>query len=145
MHADDAAGARRDHAAHGFGIEVVGGRVDVGEDRRDALPVQCVGGGDEGPRGHDHFAFQSQRTDRDFQCDGAVAHRDAVLDAEVRCDALLELLHHRPVVGQPLVVEYLVDALQEGLAVADVGAADVQRLLKRRRCAVDGQVGSCCV
>ena len=115
MHADDAARARRDHAAHGGGVEVVGGGIDVGEDRRDTLPVERVRRGDEGPGGNDHLAFESQRADGDLQRDRAVAHRDAVLDAEVFGDALLELLHHGAVVGQPLVVQDLVDPLQECL------------------------------
>ena len=47
MHADDAGGAWRDHAPHRVRVQVVRGRIDIGEDRRDALPVQGMGGGDE--------------------------------------------------------------------------------------------------
>ena len=53
----------------------------------------------------------------------------------------LELLHHRAVVGQPLVVENAVDVLQKCVAVADIGPAHMQRFGERRWRAVDGEVG----
>ena len=113
MHADDARGARRDHGLHLGRVEVVRGRIDIAEDRRDLLPLQGVGGGDEGKRGDDHFAVQSQSADGDLQRHGGVAHGDAVLDAQEIGDALLEFLHERAVVGQPAAVEQVVDAGQQ--------------------------------
>src|SRR6185437_9017145 len=140
MHTDNAGGARGNHAPHRLRIEVVRGRVDIGKYRSDALPVQRVCRGYERPRRYDHFAREPQRTNCYLERNGAVAHGDAVLYAEVLGDSPLELLHHRAVVGQPLVVEDLVDSLQESRAVTNVGAAHVQRLIKRGRRTMDGEI-----
>ena len=140
VNADDAGSARRDHAAHGGGIEVVGSRINVRKHRRDGLPVQCMSSGDEGVGRDDHFAFQPQRADRDLQRDGAVAHRHTVFDAVKFGDAPLEFLHQRAVVAQPAPFKYIVHIFQERLAAADVGAAYVQLLVESRWCAVDGEV-----
>ena len=48
MDANDAGRSRRDLAADVDRIEVVGMRVYIRENRRNALPMKSVGGGDEG-------------------------------------------------------------------------------------------------
>lgn len=140
MHTDDAAGARRNHPANSIGVEVVRRGVDVGEHRRDALPVKCMRCGDKGPRRYDDFAFQSECADGNFKSDGAIAHGDAMFDAEVGGDALLEFLHHRATVRQPLVVQNLVDPFKKGCAVANIGSPHVERLIEGGRSAIDGEI-----
>jgi len=51
-----------------------------------------------------------------------------------------ELLNHRPVVGQPLVVEDLVDTGEERRPITDIGPPDMHGLGKCRRGAIDRKV-----
>ena len=55
-------------------------------------------------------------------------------------DTLFEFLHHRAVVSQPLVVQYLRDVLHERIAVSAIGPSHVQRFDKSRRCTIDGEI-----
>ena len=143
MHTDDSRGARRDHPPDGGRIQIVRRRVDVGEDRRDLLPLQRVRRRDERVRRNDDLALQIQRARSDFQRDRAVAHRDAMFDAKKRRDSLLELLGDRPIVRKPATIEDVGRALKKALVVADIRTADVKRLRKHRRRAVDGKIGRC--
>jgi hypothetical protein len=58
MHAQDASGPRGNQLLDPLWIESMRGGVDVAEDRRDLLPLQCVGRCDKGRRGQDHLAAQ---------------------------------------------------------------------------------------
>ena len=61
VHADDARRARRDGGLHARRVEAVRRRIDVGEHRRDLLPLQGVRGGDEGERRNDDLAGEPER------------------------------------------------------------------------------------
>ena len=79
--------------------------------------------------GHDHLAGQPAGADGDLQGDRAVAHGDAVADAA-------ELGHpppRTPATSGPSLVSQRrsrmsLDALEQAVAVTDVGAADVEHL-----------------
>jgi hypothetical protein len=103
----------------------VGGRVDVGEHRSQALPAEGVRCGDEGETRHDDLAGQFERTDGDLEGHRAVAHRHAMSNPNPLGQRRLEILYERAVIGQPLRLENLVDVSVKDLAGSDVGAANV--------------------
>src|SRR5262249_16391495 len=127
---DNPRGPRRDHFLDAGRVQGVRLRIDVGEDRRDFLPLQSVRGGDEGEGGNDHFAAQVQGPDSDFQGQGAVAGRDTVAHVQQVGHALLELTDVGTAVGEPTAVEDVVEAVVELLPVADIGGTDMHRLVK---------------
>ncbi len=98
MDADDSGGPWRNHSSHGLRIEIVRSWIDIGENRCDLLPLQCVRGRDKGVRRDDDLPLEVQRPRRDLQRDGAVAHCHAMRDAEIVGDLPLELLYDRTVV-----------------------------------------------
>ena len=98
MDTDDSGGPWRNHAPHGLRIEIVRRRIDVGENRCDLLPLQCVCGRDEGVGGNDDLPLEFQRACRNLQRDRTVAHCHAMRDAEIVGDLALELLYDGTVV-----------------------------------------------
>ena len=86
----------------------MGSRIDVAEDRGQALPEKDVGRGHEGERRDDDLAGQAGGADGDVEPDSAVRHGNRVAHAEPRRQGLLELLNVRPVVRQPASVEQVV-------------------------------------
>ncbi len=143
VNADDAGGARGDHAGDLCGVDGEGVGIDVAEDGGDFLPLEGVGGGDEGEGGDDDFAFKFEGADGDFECDGSVAHGDAIFDADVIGNAFFEFADTFAGIGEPLAIEDVVDAGEEVGAIADVGAADVDRFGERLGTAEGGEVFDC--
>ena len=142
VHREDAGGARGDRRLDAGGIERVGERVDVAEDRPHALAPQGVGVRDEGEGGDDDVAFHAERVHGELEGDRGVAGGDAVAGA---CDARhlgLERLRHRAEVGQPAAVEQRLHAREEGGTVRHVRAPDVQGLGERGRVAEQGERGA---
>ena len=74
LRADPGLGLRRPHAERR--------RFDVGEDRRQPLPGDGVGGSGKGEGGQDHLPAHPQRPHRDLQPQRRVAGGDAVQAAE---------------------------------------------------------------
>ncbi len=96
---------RRDPASHRYrrpkkrgGAEGFG--INIAKDGNDALPLQCMGGG------------------------------DAVPDPEIVFEFLLEAEHQLAVVGEPAAVEHGIDVRLEQLPVSNVWSAYVQWLPK---------------
>ena len=137
---DDPGGLRGDQLFDLGGIDGVGDGIDVAEDRGDLLPLQTVGGGDEGEGGDDDLAPHPQRAHGDFEGDGAVAHGDAVPGAGQLGDAPLELPHEGAVVAQPVPVEHFPQPPEEVFPVADIWLADVQGFLEKRLPAEKGKI-----
>src|SRR5262249_5368336 len=108
VHADDAGGSWRDHALDGPRIYAVSIFLNVCEYRRDLLPLQRMGGGDEGVAWHNDLTGEPERTCGDLERNGSIGHRDAVAHAQQRLDALFELADERAVVREPAVVEEIV-------------------------------------
>ena len=114
-------------------------RINIGKDRRNSLPLQGMGGGNEGKGGHDHLALHSQGADGDLKRHGGVANGDAVFDSQKLAEFLLELFDQWAAVGQPVVIEHLVGVIHKLLAVPNVGTANMQGFSKSRLTAQDGQ------
>jgi hypothetical protein len=115
-------------------------RVDIAKDRRDPEPLQRVGSGDEGERRHDNFAFETKRTNHDFERHRRVTRRNAMLHASQFDNALFKIDDVWPIVGEPSSIEYVVNSIRKLLPVADVWPANVQWLLERRAAAKKGEV-----
>ena len=127
MHPEDRRRAGRDQLLGPGRIERPARRVHVREHRPKAQPANRVRGRHEGEGGHDDLAAQAACPHQQLQRGRAVAGGDAVLDAQHPAQPLLEAAHHRAVVGQPGTVEDLIEAGGQVGAVAEVGAADVER------------------
>ena len=84
---------------------------------------------------------ESSRTaHRHLQCGGRIAGGNAVLDPQQLGNILLELLHVGSVVRQHATIENIEEPLCQAIAVADIRPADVQRIVKRRLAATNGQI-----
>ena len=118
MDADDAGYARGDETINRFRGDIVGCRIHVRKHRCDSLPLQRVGRGDEGISRHNHFTMQPQGADGNFQSDRGIAHRHAMLHANMLCNSLFKFLNQWPIVREPSSVKYFVHTPQHGLAVA---------------------------
>ena len=94
--------------------------------------------GNKGVRRNDDFPGQPQGADGNFQCNGAIAHSDAVAHSMKFGYAVFKFLNQWPIVGKLLVVQYLVHPIQKRLTVADIGLADVQGLRKSRHGSMSG-------
>lgn len=140
MNADDSGSARSNHALDLSGIDVVGLAVNIAKDGRDFLPLERVGGGNERERRDDHFARQAKGADGNFQRDRGVAHRHAIAHTKELRKALLEILHVGTVIGQPVAVQHVRDALHKTFTIANIWTADVQLFGKGGGLAEDGQV-----
>ncbi len=125
MDPQDAACLRRDQFFGVPGVDHVGGRIDVTEDRRDAVPGQRVRGCNERERGNNHLALEAESTHGELETDCPIRHRDAVFDTGRLRDATLELRDQRPAVGEPIPIERTGDPIENGLLVRQVRAADV--------------------
>ena len=77
------------------GIDVVGLRVDVGEDGRGAAVPDGVCRRDEGQRWDDHLVARSHtgHVQRELERGRAVGRRDGVGGAGSRCEGGLEFAH----------------------------------------------------
>ena len=82
---------------------------------------------------HDHLAVQLERPGNDFQRDRALARRNAVSGSQGLRHALLKLMDHPAVVGEPAAVNDLANAAKQHFAVADVWPAHVQRFAESGR------------
>jgi hypothetical protein len=91
MDAEDSRRAWRDQLFDSSRVQVMGRWIDIGEHRRNLLPLQGVGGRNEGKRWDDDLAAQLERANRYFQRDSSVAHRDAVSHANQFSYVLLKL------------------------------------------------------
>lgn len=123
-------------------VDGMRGGIDIGEDRPDLLPLESVSGRDKGKGRNDHFALEVEGASCNLQPYGAVGGRNGVPDAEKGSQALLEFAHKRPLVGKPPAIEHLLDAFQQAGTRADIGAANVERLGKRRSSAEQRQAVS---
>ena len=93
VHRHDRLRALGDRALGRGGVEVVGQRVDVGEDRRRAALPDRVGRGDERQRRHDDLVAGADAGDveREVQRGGAVGRRHGVGRADALGEGRLEL------------------------------------------------------
>ena len=105
MHGDDRAGSRRDQPLHAFGVDGVVVGLHVGEDGRESLPDDGVGGRGEGVRGRDDLAPEVERLQDALQRVVPVGEQGDVLDPETLFQRRLELpvlgAHVREPVGLP--------------------------------------------
>jgi hypothetical protein len=94
----DPGGALTDGGGRGRRVEVERDRVDVAEDRLDALIEQAVGGGDEAEGTGQNLVAGSpaKRSHAEVQPGRAAGYRDRVLDPEPIGEGALEALAHRP-------------------------------------------------
>src|SRR5229473_3907759 len=92
MHRDDGSGSSCQQGADGFGCKVLTVRVDISDDRLCAAHYHTTRRGNKGSARHDHFVAWAdpEGVKREFQSDGAVSHRDAILAARLCCKLLLE-------------------------------------------------------
>ena len=125
---DDSSRARRDESFDLCWVDVVRGRIHVGEDRRDSLPLQGMGSRNKRVARHNNLAVHAECSRGDLDRCGGITHGQCMFDAKNLRNLLFELLHHRPVVRQPAAVKDVGDQPEQTLAVTDVGATDVQRI-----------------
>jgi len=64
-----------------------------------------------------------------------------VLHTHTLSDTTLELLHHWPIIGKPLVIQDLIYASKEGTTITDIGATDMQGLRERGLTPIYGKIG----
>jgi hypothetical protein len=112
------------------GINIVSGWIDVAENRCDLLPLQGMGGRNEGKRRHNNLAAQGKRTNRYLQSDGSITRRNAMLHPDHACDAFLELLNERTAIRQPTCVKHRVDPFEQPRPIPDVRPADMNVVSK---------------
>lgn len=81
--ADHGFGLRRQHARNGLGCDVATLPVYVGEHRRSPCIDHAGNAGDEGARRYHHLiaGANTQRLQRQVQCEGAVGQRNGMLRA----------------------------------------------------------------
>ena len=133
MHGDDGFGARGDEFLDFIRVEAEGFGIDVRKDRGRADALKGVGGGDEGEGSGDDIAIgESHRVVAEFEGECAVVEEREVGFgyAEVGGECRLELLQHRAVVREPLVVPYFVDTGFEFGKIRKVRASDEDWLIK---------------
>src|ERR1019366_5574379 len=73
MGAEDRRGAGCDMPLDPGRVKVVRGRINIGKNRRDLLPLERVRGGDERVGWNNHFALEPGGADGDLEADGGVA------------------------------------------------------------------------
>lgn len=115
-----------------LGVDVMSVGIHIREDGLDPMPLQRMCGGDEGEGGNDNLAGQPERAGRDPEPERGVGHGDAMGHPEVPLEDPLELLHVRPVIGQPPPVQHVADTSQEVLSASDIRPPHVEALRKRR-------------
>ncbi|MNY53244.1 hypothetical protein D3C86_1889840 [compost metagenome] len=64
VHTNDARGSGSNHAFNGLRVEVMGLEVDISEYRCNLLPLERMGGCDEGHGGDDDLIFHPQGPNR---------------------------------------------------------------------------------
>ena len=137
MHGDDGFGARGDEFLDFCRVEAEGFGIDIRKDRGRADALEGVGGGDEGEgSGDDIAAGESHRVVAEFEGESAVVEEREVGFgyAEVGGECRLELLQHRAVVREPLVVPHFVDAGFEFFQVRKVRTSDEDGLREFSHC-----------
>src|SRR5438309_6023646 len=92
MYRDDGSGPSCRRGPDGFRCKVLAVWIDIGEDRFRAAHDHATRGGNKGSARHDHFVAWAdpEGVKREFQSDGAVSHRDAILAARLCRKLLLE-------------------------------------------------------
>ncbi|MNH24030.1 hypothetical protein D3C79_839470 [compost metagenome] len=113
MHRHDRGGCRRDGLFDAARVQVIGLRVDVHEDRLEVVPQERMGGSHKGVRRGDDFTGDTQSLQGRHQGHGAVAEQREMLDPQVLCQCLFQLLMERAAIGQPLAVPYLLQIRQK--------------------------------
>src|SRR5882724_11899421 len=120
----------------------MGARVDITEHWFDAVPPERMRSGNERKGRYNHLTRQPHRASSDEQAHRGVTRRDAVADAEIFGESLLELLDQGPLIRQPLAVEEVAEALEELVPMADVRSPDMEVFEKGGPSAENGQVGT---
>ena len=123
---------------HFCNVKVVCARINITEDGSNFLPLKRMGGSDKGEGRNDDFAFESQSPNNNFQSDGRVTHRYAMLDTNEVGEPLLKLLHVRPVVTQPTPIQKVLNASHQSPAVPNVRPTDMELVAERRNAAENG-------
>ena len=92
MHCNDRACPRRHHRGHGFGIQILRIRIDIGEDRCCTAGDDAARRCDEAARGHDHFIAgpDAERAQRKFERERAIGERNCVRHVAHRRKSILE-------------------------------------------------------
>ena len=107
VHGHDGGRAGSDGGLDKVGIDVACLRIDVNEDRSDAVPPDGVGGGNEAERGGDDFSRHAQSLQRRDKRQRAVGEKTDIGNFQVLAQRGLQLLVHGAVVGEPLALPYL--------------------------------------
>jgi len=111
-------------------IKVLRPRVDVAEDWSYSLPLQSVRCCNVRQCGHNNLAFEIGGSGRDGQRARSAGGRYAMTDADHFSHTPLEFPNVRSIVGVPSAIQDVADSRHEAVAVAEVGASYVERLLK---------------
>ena len=101
-------------------------RFDIDKDGRNALPLQRVRSGYEREGWDNGFVSEPARPSCDLQCDGPVAHRNAMLDPHEVGNRLLEELNEFAIVRQPSTRKDVAHTIIKATASRDVRVADVK-------------------
>lgn len=101
MYGHDGSSARGDGGFNLVGVEAAGGPVDVDEYGFDAVPPQCVGGGDETIGGGDDLAADMEGLKGCDERQRAVGEKTHVGYFEVFGKGLFQLFMERTIIGNP--------------------------------------------
>lgn len=109
---------------------------DIDEYGPDFVPVQCVGSGDEGKRGRDHFSRYLHSLEGNLEGQSAIVEQAKVIGLEMAAKCPGVLLQHRTIVGEPSVAPDRLQPFLELLQRREEWSGYVDGLLKRRRHAI---------
>ena len=117
----DSGGLRGDGGLYLIWVETAGALLDIDEDGLDAVPPEGMGGGDEAIGGGDDLAGDAQGLQGCDQGKGAVGEQAELGYLEVVSEGSLQLLVEGAVVGDPLLVPYLLEEFVELVEVGEEG------------------------
>src|ERR1043166_3524664 len=140
MYTDDRAGALGDQLPRAFWVEVVSRRIEITKHRLHPEPLQRVRCRHKSERWQNDLAGKVERPSQNLETGCCIANRNALPNAEQLTDSLLKLFYTRPIVGEPLALQNLVEASEELFSIANVGTADMQLGSKSWRTAEDREV-----
>src|SRR6476469_4283242 len=102
------------------------GRIDIAKYRSQPLPCECMRGGRESERRHDHFSRQVKRANRKLEADRRICYRDAVRHTKILADLRFELLHEWAVVCEPISIERALKPCAKFLWISHIWVTNMQ-------------------
>ena len=114
------------------------GRIDIGKDRGEPLPLNCVSGRNKRERRNNHFARHAGCSGRNLQTKSGIAHGNDVFHFESLGKRVLEFLHTRTMVRKPATIKNFVKPRPQSIEIANVRTPDMQLL---RKCGLATQYG----